>query len=155
MRNAPIGKPALPGPEEIEADPLLSTAHRAELRRQWSTAVRATHSFNAAWDRFSNNKPFDPTDQEDRKNVDRIFQNQDGDDATLTAIIERTGILPASAADKMRGDLLSSDPERVMAAMTRADKAIRINERCVLSYFVAMMLSTQFGVSPLACLRTR
>jgi hypothetical protein len=127
MHDATIGKAALPSPEEIDADAALDPLHREQIRRQLDIAAKDTASFNVAFERFRNNESFDPNDVEDRKNADRIFQNRDGDDATLTAIIERTGILPASAAVRMRGDLLSNDPERLMAAMTRADKAIRIN----------------------------
>ena len=47
-----------------------------------------------------------------------------GDDAALTAVVDRTGIFPDSAAIKMRGDLISDDPERAAAAMTRAAKVI-------------------------------
>ena len=90
-------------------DAALDPAHKDKALRQWEIASSDRQSFKAAFDRFDNNQPFDPNDHEDRKNADRIFQSMGGDDTALTAVIERTGIFPDSAAIKMRGDLISDD----------------------------------------------
>lgn len=134
MLDAAVGKSDLPPREEIENDTSLNPTHKNEALRQWGTAAKDMLSFKAAYQRFSNNEAFNPYDKEDRKNADRLFQGMKGDDVALTAVIQRTGIMPESAATKMRADLISNDPKRVVGAMTRASNALSINQNVMTGF---------------------
>jgi hypothetical protein len=134
MLDASVGKGALPAREDIEADPTLNPTHKNEALRQWGTYAKDTLAFKSAFDRFTKGESFNPYESEDRKGADRIFKSMNSDDAALTAIIQRTGILPESAATKMRADLISNDPKRVAGAMTRASNALSINQNVMTGF---------------------
>lgn len=128
MLDASVGKAILPPREEIEADDALSPPHKNDALRQWGVYAKEHLAFKNAFDRFSRNEPFNPYDREDRKNADRLFQGMGGDDPSLTAVIQRTGVMPETAATKMRADLISNDPKRIIGSMTRASNALTMNQ---------------------------
>jgi len=80
------------------------------------------NAFSAAWadPTFAWN-PYDP-DQRDA--VDAAFQANEGGIGALQGIVDRTGIVPPSAATAMRGALLSNDPMRVGQAASVASNII-------------------------------
>jgi hypothetical protein len=117
--DANAGRAPLIDREEIENAPLEDNHKNALLVRHGALEPEI-RSFQGAMERFNAKQPFSHYIPEDKKNVDRLFQHFGGTDAAMTKVVDTTGVLPASAAVKMRGDIISGDPERVIAGATRA-----------------------------------
>lgn len=117
--DASMGRGALPDRASIELDPTLDEPRRNALLRQHDQAAKEIIKYQNLKARFDdpNAGPFNPYDAEDKKGVDLIFQQLGGDGHALTAVVQRTGMVPKSVTTKLRGDLASNDPGRVETAL--------------------------------------
>lgn len=118
--DAKAGKGDMPPRSVIESDPTISESVRNALKVRYDTAVGDVASAQAAWTKFSdpNAGSFNPYTKDDRDNADVIYQRLGGGPIALQAVVDRTGIMPASAATAIRGDLVSGNPQKVAGALT-------------------------------------
>lgn len=134
--DAGAGRGAMPPRELIENDPVLSNneGKRNELLKSWDTANKQDADFQSALSRFVDPSagPFNQVDTGDKKQVDKIYQMLAQGDSSrelpaLQAVVDRTGIVPESAASAMRGSLVSSSAERVGEAAQMARNLLAKN----------------------------
>lgn len=121
LEDASAGRGAMPSLEAIRTDPLIAgTPHELTLTQRWDAANKADDSYKEAFAAFSdpNGRPFNPFNENDVKNVDKVYQNLSGGDPnkalpTLQTVIARSGIVPPSAAEGLRGALSSNNADSV------------------------------------------
>jgi hypothetical protein len=128
--DASAGQGDLPKREEIENDPILRPQQRNALLRQYDSAAGNVAAFAATWKKFSdpNGGSFNPYDADERKSVDTLYQHLGGNAPALQAVVDRTNILPKSAATAMRGDFVSNDPKRVAQSLSVASNLLAKNQ---------------------------
>jgi hypothetical protein len=128
--DAAAGQGDLPKRDEIENDPVLRPQQRNALLRQYDSAAGNVASFAATWKKFSdpNGGSFNPYDADERKSVDTLYQHLGGNAPALQAVVDRTNILPKSAAIAMRGDFVSNDPKRVAQSLSVASNLLAKNQ---------------------------
>jgi hypothetical protein len=85
-----------------------------------------TRNFHQAWNDPAH--PWNPLNNEQKKQVDKGWRSMGGDLSNLEAVVERTKILPSSAATALRGALISNDPQKVMGAATIARNLLANNQ---------------------------
>jgi len=116
------GVAALPQRKQIEDDPTLDEGHRNTLLKRLDAASRQDDAYNETLAKFM--RPdggfFNPFDTDERKQVDKIYRNLGGDQKALETVIDRTGIVPATAAAGMRGALVSNNAPAVIATAQTA-----------------------------------
>jgi len=127
--DAGAGRGAMPPREMIEADPVLAgnEAHRNTLLRQWDAANKQDEALQSAWARFNNPDagPFNQVNTEDKKQVNKIYEllaqgDPEKELPALQSVVNRTGIVPESAASALRGALVSNSAQRVAASAQMA-----------------------------------
>jgi hypothetical protein len=127
--DASAGRGAMPPREMIESDLVLSgnEAHRNTLLRQWDNANKQDEAFQSWWERFKNPDagPFNQVDTDDKKQADKAYHilvngDPERELPVLQSIVDRTGIVPESAATAMAGALVSNSPQRIGAAAQMA-----------------------------------
>jgi hypothetical protein len=128
--DAAAGQGDLPKRDEIENDPVLRPQQRNALLRQYDSAAGNVAAFAATWKKFSdpNGGSFNPYDADERKSVDTLYQHLGGNAPALQAVVDRTNILPKSAAIAMRGDFVSNDPKRVAQSLSVASNLLAKNQ---------------------------
>lgn len=117
--DASMGRGALPDRASIELDPTLDEARRNALLRAHDSAnqeILKLQQFRARFD-DPNGGAFNPYNPDDRKGVDSVFSQMGGDYPALSAVVQRTGMVPKTVSTKLRGDLVSNDPGRVESAL--------------------------------------
>lgn len=127
--DAKAGKADMPPRAAIEQDPSLAESDRNKLLVRYDSAVGDVASAQAAWTKFSDPKAgsFNPYDKDDRDNADVIYQRLGGGAPALQAVVDRTGIMPASAAKAIRGDIISGSAPKVAAALTLSSNLLTRN----------------------------
>jgi hypothetical protein len=128
--DAAAGQGDLPKRDEIENDPVLRPQQRNALLRQYDSAAGNVAAFASTWKKFSdpNGGSFNPYDADERKSVDTLYQHLGGNAPALQAVVDRTNILPKSAAIAMRGDFVSNDPKRVAQSLSVASNLLAKNQ---------------------------
>lgn len=127
--DAAAGRGAMPPRELLEVDPHLNEGNRNTLLTKYDAANKQDASFQSFMARFNDPAlgPFNPLDKNEKDNADKAYQNLGGGDPekeapALQAVLDRTGIVPPSAAKAMAGALVSGNAERVgFAAQTAAN----------------------------------
>lgn len=121
--DASAGRGAMPPRELIESLPDLNEGNRNTLLKQWDGANKQDEALQSALARFVDPHagPFNPVEDNDKKQVDKIYQMLGGGDPdkelpALQAVVDRTGIVPPSAAGALRGALVSNSADRVAQA---------------------------------------
>jgi hypothetical protein len=127
--DAGAGKAPLPSRADIESDPVISEPRRNALLRQYDAAAGDAAKLQGALAKFAdpNGGPFNPFDTDERKMVDRIYTALGGNMNALKAVVDRTGVAPASAVRDLRAALVSNDPGRVGTALQIASNLISGN----------------------------
>jgi hypothetical protein len=132
--DASAGRGPLPTRESIQNEKAFNGNEniRNTLLKQYDSAAGDVVAIQNTMQRFRDGGQFNPYDKDERKNVDKIYGALGGEDpkqqaAALQSVITKTGIFPDSAAVKIRADLISNDPKRVVAGMTRASNALAGN----------------------------
>jgi hypothetical protein len=128
--DASAGQGDLPKRDEIENDPILRPQQRNALLRQYDSAAGNVAAFASTWKKFAdpNGGSFNPYDADERKSVDTLYQHLGGNAPALQAVVDRTNILPKSAAIAMRGDFVSNDPRRVAQSLSVASNLLAKNQ---------------------------
>lgn len=124
--SAGIGN--LPLRRSIEADPALTDAKRNTLLRQLDSATSDARLYQSALQRFQTGGKFNPYDADERKAVDTLFVNQGGTPEALQQIVDRTGVMPKTAAVSLRGSLVSNDPAKVQTALQTLTNLVNRNQ---------------------------
>ena len=115
------GRGDLPLLSDLQADPDLTPQHSNALVRQYDAATKEIRAYEGFAQRFADpNAVFNPFDENDQKGVDRTYRMMGGDMAALKTVVERTGMMPKSAAVGLRGALVSGDVNRVSSALQLA-----------------------------------
>lgn len=111
----------LPARSIIESDPLISEAQRNTLLRQYDAAAKDNLKLQVGMARFADPQagPFNPYSTDDKDVVDKIYKNFGGSQnpAAMSAVIQRTNMIPKSAALELRGALASGNEKRVGEAL--------------------------------------
>ncbi len=124
--DAGAGKGSLPPREAIENDPLTTPAKKNELLRKYDSAAGDVAAFQRALTKFKDPSggSFNAYDKEEKSAVDKVYQALGGasQDASvrqvaLTAVVDRTGLVPESAATALRGGLISQSPIEVQNSL--------------------------------------
>lgn len=117
--DAGAGKGPLPSRTEIEDDVNLSDRTRNTLLRQYDAAASGIEQLQQALAKFRdpNGGAYNPFNPDERKTIDTIYQSLGGDRTALQAVVDRTGTVPRSAAQALRGDLVSPDAKVVQGAL--------------------------------------
>lgn len=118
--------PLLPR-SEIEDDPTLTEGARNTLLRQYDAAAESVNVSASAYQRFTQGGSFSAFDTDDRKSIDKIWKKLGGDGPALKTVVDQTGIVPPTVVKGMRGDLVSTDPERLGSALQLANNLIAAN----------------------------
>jgi hypothetical protein len=128
--DAAAGKGDLPNRAAIENDPILTEPARNTMLRMYDKAAGDVATWQATWSKFTNPNggSFNPYDADERKSVDTLYQHLGGNAPALQAVVDRTNILPKSAATAMRGDFVSSDPKRVAQSLSVASNLLAKNQ---------------------------
>lgn len=135
IEDAGNGRGAMPPLALLRDDPLIKgTPHELALTRQWDAANKQDEAFQSAWARFRdpNAGPFNQVNDDDKKQVDKIYQVLASGDpgneiSALQSVVDRTGIVPASAASSMRGALVSNRAPDVLASAQMARNLLAKN----------------------------
>lgn len=140
--DAGAGAGELPPRELIETDPVLTEPQRNTLLRQHASVAGDLVGWQNFLTRFKDpdSGPFNPFDAEQRKHADRTFRSLGGGLDSLQAVVDRTGILPSSAASALRADMISTNPDRVASALTTTSNLINRNP----NIFVAVPGKAEF-----------
>lgn len=134
--DAASGHGAMPQRDMIAQDPVLSgnEAKRNTLLKQYDQANKQDEAFQSALARFQdpNAGPFNQVNDDDKKQVDKIYQVLVNGDSSreipaLQSVVDRTGIVPASAASAMRGAMVSGSAPRVLQAAQTARNLLANN----------------------------
>lgn len=125
------GVAAMPDRKQIEDDPALDEGHRNNLLRQLDTAGRKNDSYNGTLIKFMtpDGGTFNPADKGETANLDQIYVNMGGDMKALQMVVNRTGVVPPTAAVGLIGALSSSNPQDVLDAAQMARNLMSVNER--------------------------
>lgn len=111
----------LPARTVIESEPLISEAQRNTLLRQYDAAAKDAVKLQTGLAKFADPKagPFNPYSTDDKDVIDKIYKNFGGSQnpAALAAVVQRTNMIPKSAALELRGALASGDEKRVGEAL--------------------------------------
>lgn len=135
LLDAKAGIGEMPPRSVIEQDPTLTEPRRNNLLRQWDSAMGDVQALQRVVAKFNdpNGAPFNPYDKEDVDGVDKIFRVKGSDSAALQAVLDRTGMVPKTAATALRGDLNSQDPKRVAGALKMTTSIIAQNPNAFVS----------------------
>lgn len=133
--NAGLGP--LPKREDIENDPILNDARRNTLLRQYDAATKGVAELQRVAAKFSdpNAGPFNPHDKADTDAIDKLYVAFGGDQPALQRVLDRTRIVPKTAATSLRGDLASGD-------LTRVAKALQTTSNIMAQHPTAFVAST-------------
>ncbi len=128
--DAKAGRGTMPDRSSIENDRTVTEQVRNSLLVRYDSAVGDVASAQAAWAKFQdpNAGSFNPFLKDDRDHADTIFARLGGDVNALQAVVDRTGIMPPSAATKLRGDIVSNDPNRVASALALSSNLLTRNQ---------------------------
>jgi hypothetical protein len=127
--DANAGRAAMPPRELIENDPVLAgnEAHRNTLLSEWDKAQGQDAAFQGALSKFVDPQggSFNHFDKNEEQQVDKIYQMLAGGDPAkampaMQAVVERTGIVPPSAASSLRNMLVSNNAGTVAVAAQMA-----------------------------------
>lgn len=122
----------LPARALIEQDPILSEPQRNALLRQYDTAAKESVKLQTGIAKFGNPNAgaFNPYSTDDKDVIDKIYKTFGGSQnpSALSAVVQRAGIIPKTAALELRGALASGNEGRTGEALqtlsnlrTRAD----------------------------------
>lgn len=115
--DAGAGKGSLPSRTDIEIDPALTENHRNSLLSMYDKANSDAIELQQALGKFNDKgATYNPFDKDDKNGLDKIYNYLGGNTKALQAVADRTGMVPVSAGTALRGDLVSSDPNRVAFA---------------------------------------
>jgi hypothetical protein len=117
--DASAGKAPLPARADIESNPDLSEPRRNALLRQYDSAADDVVKLQAAIAKFQDPEggAFNPFDQGEKKVVDKVYAALGGNMTALQAVVDRTGMVPTTAARDLRASLVSNDAGRVASAL--------------------------------------
>jgi hypothetical protein len=117
MAQASRGDPKPPPSRAaIQADLDLDDLTRTRLLKQHDAMQRKLDAFwlaRAEYDK-PNGRKFSITNVEDRDFVEQIYTRLGADTVALHAVVNRTGMLPDDAIEKMKGALNSKEPASVV-----------------------------------------
>lgn len=127
--DAGAGVSPLPPRSSIENDPVLDEPRRNTLLRQYDAAAGDVAGLQRFMTKFQNPEggPFNPFDADEKKYADRAYTALGGDMPALQSVVTRTGILPKSAAGRLRADMMSSDPARVASTLSLSSNLLNAN----------------------------
>ena len=131
--DAAAGLGALPSRESISRDDTIRPEHKNTLLRQFDAAEKEVRVLRDAEARFNAGAPFNPFNPDDKKAVEKIYQNMGRQEQPippnerLALVVERTGVLPSSVATELRGAVVSGDPNRTGQALTVASGLLQRN----------------------------
>jgi hypothetical protein len=119
--DAQAGVGTLPERSSIAADGDLTDTARNHLLKTWAAAAGNISKFQDFDNRFTKGDIFNLYSKDDRSGIDTLFKNyaaNSSPEVALKVIVDRTGMVPESAASRWRGDLVSGDTQRVGGALT-------------------------------------
>lgn len=134
--DAGAGKGTLPAREVIENDPLTTPAKKNELLKKYDSAAGDVVTYQRVLTKFKDpaGGSFNPYDKDEKTGVDKIYKALGGENAdpnmrqaALSAVVERTGIVPESAAMGLRGGLVSQSPVEVQATLQTLTRLLSRN----------------------------
>lgn len=123
--------------ERILQEPNLRDADKAELISALRTRMKDENNLAVAQARYSSGDKFNPFVEDDRKQVDAVYQNMggsagliDGDRASaqrLLDVVKQSGVVPKSAINAIQLSTNSTQPAQVAAGLTAATAIYRAN----------------------------
>jgi hypothetical protein len=130
MIDAAAGVGVLPDRKAIETNPYLSEPQRNSLLAKHTNAAGDVVAFQAVLAKFKDpaQGPFNPYDSNEVKAVDTLYNQMGATLPNLQAVVDRTGILPKTAASRMQSDIISNDPKRVAGTLSVASDLLARNQ---------------------------
>jgi GH24 family phage-related lysozyme (muramidase) len=140
--QAAAGKAALPDRASFESSiASLETNHKNALLTRYDAAAGDVVGQQNFINRLYAGEPgiaasdgapvptavFNPYDKNEQRYADAAFAKLGGDHTALQTIVNKTGIVPKQAATALRGDINSTDPQRVAASLTVSSNMLAKN----------------------------